>query len=66
MNEERFVKERKKDKEALDRRQRDSAVLDVETDEPWTKAGFTEVLKRVSRKTNLDSQRESEDSDETE
>jgi hypothetical protein len=49
MKEEDFVKERKKDKEALDRRKRDSAVIDVHVESPLTKAGFDDVLRRASR-----------------
>jgi hypothetical protein len=37
INEEKFVKERKKDKESLDRRTRDSAVVDLESIEPTIK-----------------------------
>jgi hypothetical protein len=41
MNEDKFVKERKNDKENLDRRERDSAALDYEHPEkPPSKAGF--------------------------
>jgi hypothetical protein len=50
MNEEDFVKERQKDREALDRRKRDTAVMDVEMENPLTQAGFDDVLQRVSRK----------------
>jgi hypothetical protein len=51
MNEEDFVKERQKDTEALDRRKEDSAVMDVEIESPLTKAGFEDILEKVSRKT---------------
>lgn len=50
MKEEKFVKERKEDKESLDRRKRDSAVVDAEPFEPLTKERFGDVLRQVSRK----------------